>query len=847
VAALFDIQGVQSPAHGERGVARYLLELAQALERWHPDRVSRFLLNRDLAVPGSLEPLEAAGRLAFNDRLDSLDGSLYHVGSPFEHVPLDRLWPQEAYDAGAPLVVTLYDLIPRLFPEVYLSDPATKGWYNARLDLVRRADRVLAISEATARDALRELSLRPERVVVVGTAVSEEFRRPESREAVRARLQDELSWAEPGYVLYVGGIEPRKNIDGLLEAYARLPGELRQQHALAVVCRVQPSERTELERRLRKLGIRGQVHFLGYVPDEQLVLLYQAAELFVFPSLYEGFGLPVAEAIACGAPAIVSRSSSLLELVHDDDALFDPLDVESISAALARVLQDVGLRTRLAARTLDSRHTWRGVADRVAETYEDVLALKRPARRRRKRIAVVTPLPPQRSGVADYSYRLLDALKEHCGIDAFVDELPDRVRAPEGVAIYPARWLQAAERMRGSYDAVLYCLGNSEFHAEALALLRERPGAVLAHDVRLNGLYSWTAACRPELEPRGFAGALSEMYEYRLPPGVGASGGLSYEEADRYGVFMAREAIAASTRYLVHSRYARQIAQLEALPGDARKVEVLDFAFPGPEEFPHGEPSAPVVATFGLVAPVKQTAKVVEAFALVAARHPTATLAVVGPAGSEGALESCTELAQELGIGDRVQVTGELDDEEFRSCVGRTTVAVQLRETSNGESAASVADCLAAGVPTIVTSIGSSRELPDECVVKVARGVEKTELAALIISLLEDGERRAAMGEAGRRHARERSFARTAERLYRLLVADEEHELAPPEPATPEPSQARLIEQRLVLAEIIEELEGQVPVRNDAVDLMWLWSRCEELEAELAAARLEAADAGRPG
>jgi glycosyltransferase involved in cell wall biosynthesis len=844
MSVLFDIQGVQSPAHGERGVARYLLELAQALERWYPDRVARFVLNPDLAVPGMLEPLMAAGRVSYNDRVDNAPGGVYHIGSPFEEVPLARIWPRPAYEDGARLVVTLYDLIPKLFPDVYLSEPATKSRYNARLDLVRHADRVLAISEATARDALAELGLRPERVVPVGAAVSDLFRRPESRDATVSRLRGELGWVDPGYLLYVGGIEPRKNIDRLLEAYARLPERLRMRHSLAVVCRVQPADRVQLERRLRDLGVLGRVHFPGYVPDEQLVMLYQAAELFVFPSLYEGFGLPVAEAIACGAPAIVSRSSSLLELVHDDDALFDPYDPASIGAALERALDDKSVRDRLSSRTLDSRHTWRGVAARVVDVYDELLRARPKTRDRRSRVAVVTPLPPQRSGVADYSYRLLDALREHCVLDAFVDEAPERVHAPEDVGVYPIGWLEMAERMRGRYDAVLYCLGNSEHHAEALALLRERPGTVLAHDVRLTGLYSWCAEHRPDLEPRGFQGALSSMYGYRFPPWIGASGWISYEDADRYGVYMAREVLALADRYLVHSRYARHIARLDAHAEDAEKVRLLDFAFPDPSDFPRRRAEEPIVATFGLVAPVKQTAKVVRAFALVAERQPSARLAVVGPAGAEGALEEISKLAHELGLGGRVRVTGELDDGEFRTAIVQAAIAVQLRETSNGESAASVADCLAAGVPTIVTAIGSSRDIPDACAIGVSREVGEADLAAEILALLEDDERRAAMGEVGRRHAREHSFAKTAELLYRMLISDQ----LPGVDDASEPllpggvDHDRLLEERLKFADIIEELEYQRATGETAAELVWLRSRYEILEAELSEARLELVD-----
>lgn len=769
MSVLFDIQGIQSPAHGERGIARYLFELALALNRWHPGRISRLVLNPDLPLPPALEPFLAGGKLTYSDRLDSSDERLYHIGSPFEYIPFDRVWPQAAHDRRMRLVVTLYDLIPKLFPDVYLSNPATRSWYMTRLELLRRADRLLAISEATAADAVRELGVPAERVVAVGAAVSEHFHRPASRDAAFAVVRQALPWIEAGYVFYVGGIEPRKNIDRLLEAYARLPAELRQRHQLVIVCRVHPDERARLERRLRRLGVADTVRFPGYLPDPALVALYQAAALFVFPSIYEGFGLPIAEARACGAAVIASRSSSLLELVRDEEALFDPTDTESIAATLERVLRDAALRDRLREQKLEERFTWRGVADRTVAAYDDVLSLPPRPRRRRPRIAFVTPLPPQRSGVADYSYRLLRHLTDRCAVDAYVEVDPADVSAPEGVAVVPLRMLDATERFRGRYDAVVYCLGNSEFHAEALAALRRRPGIVLGHDVRLSGLYTWTAANRPDLEPRGFHGALRSMYGHRLPPEVGAAGWLSYEEATRYGIYMAQEAIALSQRFLVHSHYAAQIARLDALPGDEKKIEVLGFACPETEEFPRPESVEPIVATFGLVAPVKQTHKVVEAFGRIAGHHPTARLAVVGPAGAERALEDCRELVETLGLADRADVTGEVDDEQFRSWIGRTTLAVQLRQTSNGESAGSVADCFAAGTPTVVPAFGSWRELPDECVVKVDRDADAESLAAVLDRLLRDEKQRTAVGQAGRDYARAHSFRHVADALVEVL------------------------------------------------------------------------------
>jgi glycosyltransferase involved in cell wall biosynthesis len=773
VAAYFDIQGVQSPAHGERGIARYLTELARALERWHPDSVARYLLEPKLAVPGSIELLAASGRLTYTNRVDGWHASVYHVGSPFEYVPLERIWPLYAHRTGMRLAVTLYDLIPLLFPEVYLTDPAVTAWYRTRLGLVRRADRVLAISNATARDAVERLWLQEERVVVVGAGVSERFHPPASREAALAALREGLPWIEPGYVLYTGGIEPRKNIDRLLEAYAGLSQALRERHQLLIVCRVLPQERALLEAQLRRLGVAGRVRFPGFVSDEDLLHLYQAAELFVFPALYEGFGLPIAEAMASGAPVITSRSSALTELVTDEEALFDPYEATAIRAALERTLSDEGLRERLRSRRLDERHTWRGVARRTAEVYEELEEKGRRPVRRRPRVAVVSPLPPQRSGIAGYTYRMLAQLLPHADVDAFVETDPSEVEAPPGVSVDHIGRFETKERVRAGYDSAIFCLGNSEFHAEALALLRRRrSGVVLAHDVRLTGLYSWTAAFRPELLPFGFQDSLRSMYGHRIPSGAGKSGWIDYDEADRRGIYMAREAIGLADRYLVHSEYAAQIARLDAAPGDDAKVEVIDFRYPDPDEVPRARPDeeSPVVVSLGLVAPVKQTSKIVEAFGHFARSHPTASLAIVGPSVSEDESRRCAELARDLGIEDRVRITGPVDDDEFQGWLARAALAVQLRENSNGEAQATVADCLAARIPTIVTGLGWAHELPDEAVVKVGREISAEVLANEMSSLLADRRRREAMAAAGLRHAREHSFAASGpDFLERLL------------------------------------------------------------------------------
>ena len=294
----------------------------------------RFLLNRELPVPRETsERFRSIGEVAYSDERGLPRDAVYHVPSPLEPAPFACIWPRRL--RSNPLVVTLHDLIPAVFPKENMPDTGVRRAYWARLELARHADRVLNVSHATARDAIRLLGLRPERMAVTGGGVSDDFRPPASPDAARAALRQHRPSLESEYVLFTGGMDYRKNTSGLLEAYAGLPQDLRERFALVVVGRLAVDDpHGSFHDQAEALGISDRLVLTGHVPDDELILLYQAASLFVFPSLYEGFGLPVVEALACGAPAIVGRNSSLVELVDEDEALFDSSDPASIRDAL---------------------------------------------------------------------------------------------------------------------------------------------------------------------------------------------------------------------------------------------------------------------------------------------------------------------------------------------------------------------------------------------------------------------------------------------------------------------------------------------------------------------------------
>ena len=292
-------------------MARYVLEHARALEAADGEYVGAYLLNPDLGPPGRLEPLLATGKVTNSDRVVLPEGGILHIASPIElSVPLDRLWPPAVKARRVRTVVTMYDLVPEIFSDFYLEDPGLRRRYKARQQLIRAADHVLAISQSTADDIVDRWQIDASRVTPIGGGVAPWFQPPTSRAEALDTARDAVDGLEARFVLFNAGMDDRKNIDRLLVAFSQLPEAVRDQYQLVIACAITPSQQNHYEVKARQLGMNHRLLFTGYVQDATLVLLHQSTELFVFPSLYEGYGLPVAEAMACGAPTIGSSTFS---------------------------------------------------------------------------------------------------------------------------------------------------------------------------------------------------------------------------------------------------------------------------------------------------------------------------------------------------------------------------------------------------------------------------------------------------------------------------------------------------------------------------------------------------------
>jgi glycosyltransferase involved in cell wall biosynthesis len=267
-------------------------------------------------------------------------------------------------------ILTIHDTIPYTYPR----SSTRLDWliYHAWLPwAVRAADAVLTDSRRSREDIVTHLRVAPERVVVVPLAADRRFRPMRAAEIDPVLT---LYGVERPYILYVGSLEARKNLRRLLEAYARL----RQWsgHWTLVIVGARRVDASPIFETARQLRLESHVRFTGYVDDHHLPALYAGADLFVFPSLYEGFGLPVLEAMASGTPVVTSNSSSLPEVAGDAALLVDPTCVEALAEAMRRVLNDAELQADLCGRGLEraAEFSWERTARETVEVYRKVLS-----------------------------------------------------------------------------------------------------------------------------------------------------------------------------------------------------------------------------------------------------------------------------------------------------------------------------------------------------------------------------------------------------------------------------------------------------------------------------------------
>ncbi len=357
------------------GVSRYAYNLTEALAKtvladdeifvlYNPNEPTGQHQLEDLASLSqvALRPAQGGvrGPWSLATQLRKLDVDVFH--SPYY---LSRLLN------NVPSVITIHDL-STFQPELEhgLLGRLSQFTAQAELTLLRRAAAVICVSRSVKQDLLRVADIPEERVHVVYNGVDHRRFHPRYRPEARQRAALMLG-IEPPYVLALASPEPRKNIRRLLEAYARLP---RQDLPRLVLAGAADWGYGPIYATVQELGLEPYVRFTGYVPEAVLPDLYGGARLFVFPSLYEGFGLPVLEALACAAPVVAGNRGGIPEIAGQAAILVDPYDVDALAEAMLRVLQDKQLRDELRLRGPGQAalFSWERTARETRNVYESI-------------------------------------------------------------------------------------------------------------------------------------------------------------------------------------------------------------------------------------------------------------------------------------------------------------------------------------------------------------------------------------------------------------------------------------------------------------------------------------------
>lgn len=348
------------------GIGRYTRSLVETLAQLAPGE--RWILYLDR--PATSSPLPAGVDARCLPWPQRLLWTLWAAPRDLRAHPVDLFHGVTGFELPAgrmcPLVTTVHDLIPLRFPRLV---PWRHRWAVRCLlgGALRRAQQVIAVSEATRAEILARYPVSAAKVRVVPEAASVHFRSPSvaTREAVRARYR----LAAP-YVLFVGLLEPKKNLGALLGAVARLRAARAWGATELVVAGASGWGRDRWSAEAHRLRLDGTVRFLGAVPDGDLPALYAEARVFVFPSLWEGFGLPVLEAMTAGTPVIASRRGALPEVTGDAALLVEP-EAVPLADALGRVLDDPLLRERLreAGLARAAQFSWERTATETLAVY----------------------------------------------------------------------------------------------------------------------------------------------------------------------------------------------------------------------------------------------------------------------------------------------------------------------------------------------------------------------------------------------------------------------------------------------------------------------------------------------
>ena len=664
---------------------------------------------------------------------------------------------------SCPVFLTVYDLIPYLYPIKEWPEPITRE-YMRRLEMAKSEPNIhlVMISEATLRDWQEKLGDRESHAVVT-------FLSADSR-LFYCKRTTEIA-ANP-YILFTGGFDYRKNVDGAIASYAlarkkHAEDEDFQRYHLVIVGKYDAATKEKYDKYIRSMGLESLVRLTGFVSDQELARLYRNADIFFFPSKYEGFGLPLLEAMLSGDYIVSADNSSLPEVCGEYAVLFDVNNQEEMADALYQgyknrkeeTLEDIQRRQEYAL-----SFSW----DRTAQgTLEMIERYSAPcvSSEKHPKLAIFSPWPEQKTGIANYMYKLTPYLMEYFDVTIFTSAPKTKRRPLAGVNIRDLNSFSSKEE----FDYKLYQIGNNaDFHKEIFDLLEQYGGIAEIHDFILTPFFFVSY----------YGQGQKQKFEKLLKLGYGPKKGQEFYDLtvstgnhpDVFDCPMAHSVAALADKTILHNHWST-----DQLAGDnACVVPLASFPMHEPESIAmeaaekklirlfEKENGEVLIGCFGWVNANKRPEVVIQAVSELKKRGYTPKLVFWG----ENNVQNLNELISDYDLKNQVFVSGYLDADEYYAALRKSDIVVNLRFPSMGEASATLCEAFKMGKPTIVSDLNQYREYPDDVCWKLPVGEQEVEMLCAYISyLIDHPEVREALGGNAKAYA---DYALAPERIAKL-------------------------------------------------------------------------------
>lgn len=651
-----------------------------------------------------------------------------------------------------PVIVTMYDLIPLIMP-VTEWEERIKVEYRRRLDyIIEHNVSLICISESTKNDFSNYVGIVDNINVTLLGADSKLF----------FRLREQTGISEKPSIVFTGGFDYRKNISGAVEAFAlarRLyPESVLADAHLIIICKYDEDSKKKFDAKLKKLGIKNEVTLTGYVSDQELADYYYKSDVFFFPSLYEGFGLPVLEAMMGGAYVVSADNSSLPEVCGRYALQCNANDTKDMADKLYQAFEILKTETlqQIHERQLYAKQfQWEKTALQTLKIMERIS--EEDDAQKQFKIAIVTPWPCQESGIANYVYKLLPFLSVHMAIDLFVDFKAIGNGEFEEFHYGELFDISELDLRHKNYNQLIYEIGNSsEYHTRIYEYFLKYPGIAEIHDFILQPFFY--CSFYEKKKYKKFLQALvsgygeeGKKYYDRLRNGFGRI------ENDRFpmshSVYQESKAVIFHNHWSKeqintkkHNIYVIPHASFEKNEISVDSWEKLRAEFMNKYDIKNEY----IIGCFGFINKNKRPDIVFHAATQLINEGYPVKLIFFG----RNNVTEIEQLIRKNQLEKQVIITGYLNREEYEVALELVDIVVNLRYPSMGEASGPLCEAFKCGKPVIVSQVNQYTEYPDEVCWKVPVGkYEIPLLKKMLAYLLDHDDVRNALGSNAKSYA----------------------------------------------------------------------------------------------